>query len=144
MKVMPAQPACDSLRRSLHEKHALPRDEHVVEPHLTVELVIPAAERGAEGIAVARRDLTAQRDDAGRIDRHDEAGAMLADIDAREPADIDILGIGRTRMHPELAADDDPGIGLAHQLQRDALARVRAHALADDRGTAAKGEEPAG
>src|ERR1700736_3411868 len=98
---MPAQPAREGLWRSFHQKHALPRDEHVVEPHLTVELVKPAAERGAERIAVARRDLTAQRDDAGRIDRHDEAGAMLADIDAREAADIDILGVGRARMHPE-------------------------------------------
>src|ERR1700730_12295494 len=122
---MPAQPARDGLRRSFHEKQALPRDEYVVEPHLTVELVKPARGRSAEGIAVARRDLTAQRDDAGRIDRHHEAGAMLADIDAREPADIDILGIGRARMHPELAADDDPRIGLVPQFERDAVARVR-------------------
>jgi hypothetical protein len=47
-------------------------------------------------------------------------------------------------MHPQLAADDDPGIGLAHQFERNTVARVRAHSLADDRGAAAKGEKSAG
>ena len=69
---------------------------------------------------------------------------MPADLDAAEGADIDVLGIGRARMHADLAADDDAGIALAHQLQRDAVARVRAHSLTDDRGAAAIGEKPAG
>src|SRR6266567_7985929 len=141
---MPAQPAGDRLGGGIDKEDALPWDEHVVEPHLAVELVKPTAERGDKSVAVARRDLAAQRSGAGRIDRHDKAGAMLADIDAREPADIDILGIGRARMHAELAADDDPGIALAHQFERDAAARVRAHSLADNGGAAAIGEEPAG
>ena len=45
IEMMPAQPARDRLRRRIDKKHALPRDEHVIEPHLAVELVIAAAER---------------------------------------------------------------------------------------------------
>ena len=47
-------------------------------------------------------------------------------------------------MHAEPAADDHPGIGLADELQRDPLLRVGVHALADDRGTAAKGQKAPG
>jgi hypothetical protein len=47
-------------------------------------------------------------------------------------------------MHAEPAADDHPGIGLAHQLQRDPIARVGLQALTDDRRAAAIGDEPAG
>ena len=59
--------------------------------------------------------------------------AMPVDLDAAEGANIDVLGIGRARMHADLAADDDAGVALAHQLQRDAVARVRAHSLPDNR-----------
>src|SRR5260370_21021933 len=69
---------------------------------------------------------------------------MLADLDAAEGADIDVLGIGRAPMHADLAADDDAGIALPHQLQRDPVARVRAHSLTNDRSTAAIAEKPAG
>ena len=47
-------------------------------------------------------------------------------------------------MHAEPAADDDPGVGFAHQFQRGALARVRAQAEADRRGAAAEGQKPPG
>jgi hypothetical protein len=66
---------------------------------------------------IARRDLAAHGGDPGSGDRHDKARVMLADRDAVEGADIDILGIGRARMHADLAADDDPGVGLANQPQ---------------------------
>src|SRR5438477_8112392 len=105
---MPAQPARDRLWGRVDKKDALPGDEHIVKPHLAVELVEPAAERRAKRVAVARSDLAAERRGSGRVDRQDQTGAMPADLDAREGADIDILGIGRTRMHAELAADDDP------------------------------------
>src|SRR4051812_919264 len=110
---MPAQPARDRFRRGIDKEHTLPRDEHVLEPHLAIELVIAAAEGRNERVAVARRDLAAQRGNAGRIHRHDEACAMLADVDAAEGANIDVLGKGRTRMHADLAADDNAGIALA-------------------------------
>ena len=48
--------------------------------------------------------------------RHDEAGVVLADFDAVQRTDIDVLGIGRARMHADPAIDDNAGIGLAHQL----------------------------
>ena len=144
VEVVPAQPARDRLGRRIDEEHPLPRDEHVVEPHLAVELVITAAERGDKRVRVAGRDLAAQDGDARGIDRHDKARRVPANLQARQGADIDVLDIGRARMHPQPAADDHPGIGLADELQRDALLRVGMHALADDRGAAAIGQKAPG
>src|SRR5215469_9063195 len=141
---MPAQPPRDRLGRGIDKKHALPWDEHVVEPHLAVEFVIAAAERRDERVGVARRDLAAQCRDARCTHPHDETGAMAFDLDAAHRADIDVLGIGWARMHAEPAADHDPGIALAYELQCDALARVPAHALPDDRRAAAISEKPPG
>src|ERR1700730_16625828 len=104
----------DRLRGRVDKKDALPGDEHIVKPHLAVELVEPAAERRDKRVAVVRNDLAAECRGAGRVDRQDQTGAMPADLDAHKGADIDTLGIGWTRMHAELAADDDPGIALAH------------------------------
>src|SRR5438067_13883813 len=111
---MPAQPARDRLWGRVDKKAALPGDEHIFKPHLAVELVEPAAERRDKRVAVARSDLAAERRGSGRVDRQDQTGAMPADLDAREGADIDILGIGRTRMHDESVADDVPGIAAHH------------------------------
>ena len=69
---------------------------------------------------------------------------MLADIDPRKAADIDVLGKSRARMHADLAVDDNPRIGLPHEPQRGPLARILTHARADRRGTAAEGEEASG
>jgi hypothetical protein len=77
-------------------------------------------------------------------DWHDEAGVVLADPDAVQPADINIFGIGRAGVHADAAADDDPGVGLAQQLQRRAVGRILAQAEADRRGAAAEGQVPAG
>ena len=42
VEVVPQQPSGDRLGRGLDQEHPLPRDEHIVEPHLAVELVEPA------------------------------------------------------------------------------------------------------
>ena len=141
---MPAQPSRDRLGGGIYEKDALPRDEHVIEPHLAVKLVVAAAERCNKRVGVAHRDLAAERRDSRCTHRHDETRTMPANLDAAHRADIDILGIGRARMHAELAADDHPSILFAYELQCDAVARVLAHALPDDRCAAAIGEEPPG
>ncbi len=64
------------------QEDVFPRDQDIVEPHLAVELVIAAAERRNERVRIAHRDLTADRRDPGRIDRHDEGRAMSVDLDA--------------------------------------------------------------
>jgi len=69
---------------------------------------------------------------------------MIAELQPGNAADVNILGIGGARMHADLAADDDPGIGLAHDLQRRSLGRVFAHPGADRRGAAAKRQKPPG
>ena len=47
-------------------------------------------------------------------------------------------------MHPDLAADHEPRVGLAHEREREALAGVFAHAIADRRGAGRERQEPAG
>jgi hypothetical protein len=47
-------------------------------------------------------------------------------------------------MHAEPAADDDPRVLLAHELQCDAVARILAHSLPDDRRAAAISGKPPG
>ena len=84
VEVMPAQPARDRLRAGIDKKDALPRDEHIVEPHLAVELVVTAAERRDEMVGSRAGELAAQCRDAGRIDRDDKASAVLADLDAAQ------------------------------------------------------------
>jgi hypothetical protein len=46
---MPQQPAGDRFGRSLDKEHPLPGDEHLIEPHLTVELVVPALSGATNG-----------------------------------------------------------------------------------------------
>src|SRR5215469_2602182 len=142
VEVVPTQPARDRFRRRVDKKHALPRHEHVVKPHLAVELVIAAAERRDERIALAARGLTAQCRDARRIYWDYEARAVFSDLDAAQRTYIDVFGKGGARVHADLAANDDTGIALPHELERDAVAGVRTHALADDRGAAAVSEKP--
>src|SRR5579863_10659317 len=106
--MMPAQPAGDRVGIGADEKHVLPRYEDIVEPHLAVELVISGGQRRDERVRVARGTLAAQNRDPGRADRDDEPGAMAADIDARQAADINVLRIGGARVHAELAAYHNP------------------------------------
>ena len=54
-----------------HVETLLVDDEHVVEPHLAVELVEPAAEGRQEWVRVARGYLAAEDGDAGRVHRHE-------------------------------------------------------------------------
>src|SRR6516165_11933164 len=110
---MPEQPACYRLGRLIDQKDALPGDEHFLEPHLPVELVIAAAERRHEGVAFAGRDLSADHRHTRRADRHDKGGALPVDVHAGKAADIDILSISRAGMHADLAAEDKTGIGFA-------------------------------
>ncbi len=46
---------------------------------------------------------------------------MTAVVDPRVAADVDVLGVGRTRVHAHLAAQHEPAVGLAHDPQRGAL-----------------------
>ena len=48
---------------------------------------------------------------------------MLLVVDATERADINVLGVGRTGVHADLAAYHDAGIGLPHDAQRHAIRR---------------------
>jgi hypothetical protein len=102
--VVPDQPARDRLRRILDKEHLLPRHEHVVEPHLAVEFVEALRQRRDKRVRVAHRRLAAYRRDPLGGDRHDEAGAVAVDLHAVEAADIDRLGEGGARMHPDAAA----------------------------------------
>src|SRR6516225_5682666 len=142
--MVPDQPADDRFWRSAQQKDVLPWDEHIFEPHLSVELVIAVAQRGDKRVRIANRHLAAHRGDAGRIDRDDEGRAVPVDIDARKAADIDVLGKGWARMHTDLSSDDDAGIGRPDELQGRALARILAHTGADRRGAAAEGQESPG
>ncbi len=83
VEVMPAQPARDRFGRRIDEENALPRDQHVIEPHLAVELVVAAGERRDKRVLVADRELAAQNRNARRGDRHDEARALPADFEPR-------------------------------------------------------------
>src|SRR5215831_2869545 len=128
--LMPEQPACYGLGRLIVQKDALPRDKHIFEPHLPVELVIAAAERGHEGVAFAGRDLSANHRHTWCSDRHDKGGAVPVDVHAGKSADIDILGISRAGMHADLAAEDKTGIGFADDLERGPLAGIFPQAIA--------------
>ena len=69
---------------------------------------------------------------------------MSVDVDTRKRADIDILGIGRARMHPYLAAEHETRIGFADDLECGSLAWVLAHAMADRGGTGREGQKTPG
>src|SRR6516162_1126017 len=138
---MPDQPTYHRFGGWTQQEDAFEWDEHVVEPHLAVELVVAAAERCDEGIGIAHRDLAADGGDTGCIDRNDESGAMLADVEAGETPDIKILGIGRAGVHADLAANDNAGVGLFDDLQRDPRLRILAHAGADIRSATAESQK---
>ena len=143
-EVVPAQPARNGLGLGVDGEDPLPRDKHVVEPHLAVEFVIAAGQRQGERIAVARRGPAAQNSDAGRVDWNDKPGGMTVDFEPRQGADIDILGISRACVHTEAASHDHALAVLAHPLDRDPFPGIGPEALTDDRRAAAKGQEPAG
>jgi len=69
---------------------------------------------------------------------------MRAAIDSAVAADVDVLRVDRARVHADLAADDEAGIGLADEPQRRALAGVLAQAVADRRGAGREREEAPG
>ena len=66
---------------------------------------------------------------------------MPVDVDTRKRANIDILGIGRARMHADLAAEHKARIGFADDPECGALAGVFAHAVANRRGTGREGQK---
>ena len=144
IELMPEQPARHRIGEGLGEEDAVPRDQHVVEPHLAVELVEAGAERRGERVGIARRGLAADHGDAGRIDRDDEGGAMAFVVDAVVGADIDVVGEGRAGVHADLAADHQALVGLLDDLERRSLGGILAQAIADGRGTGGEGEEAAG
>src|SRR5262249_60052013 len=96
------------------------------------------------GVSLPPRTLGARGGPAGGRDLEDEACWVPANLDPVERADIDVLGIGRARVHADLAADDDAGVGLTDQAQCVSFARVFAQPIADRRTTAAKCQKPPG
>ena len=144
VELMPEEPGGDRLGRRLGEEDALPRHQHVVEPHLSVELVEAAAERSQERVGVARRHLAADDGHAGSVHGHHERRAMTGVIDPRVAADVHVLGVGGAGVHAHLAAQHEPGVGLAHHLQRRPLGRIRAEPIADGGRARAEREEAAG
>ena len=90
---------------------------------------------------MAGGDLPAEDRHARRGDGDDEGRAVRTALDAAVAAHVDVLGIDRARVHADLAADDHAGVGLAHELERDTLARVLAHAVADRGSARREGEE---
>ncbi len=144
IQLMPEQPAGDQLGRRIHQEHAFPRNMHVVEPHLPVQLVIAAAERRGERIGIARGDPAADDRDARRTHRHDEGRAVLVVVDAAMRTDIHILGIGGAGVHADLAAQHHARVGLPHDAQRGAIGGIGAHAIADGGGARGECEEAAG
>ena len=141
IELVPEQPARDGLGRKVGEEDAVPRHDHVVEPHLAVELVEAAAERGGEGIGIARRALAADHRDAAGIDRHDEGRALAVEHRAVDRADIDVLGEGRAGVHADLAAHHDARLGAADDLERDPIGGILAQPIADRRRARREGEE---
>ena len=129
-EVMPPQPARDCLRRRINGEDALPRDEHVVEPHLAVELVVAGGQRPGIRVAVAGRSLAAQNGDARGVDRNDESYRVPVDFESSHRTDIHILGIGWARMHAEPAAHHHALVVLAHPFDGDPVPGIGPHALA--------------
>ena len=145
IQLMPEQPAHDRFRRDVEQEDPFPRDEHLIQPHLPIQLIVTAGQRGDERIGVAHGDLAANRGDARRANRDDECGAVRADLDARlGAADENLLGICGTGVHADLAADHQTRVGLAHNTEGGALGGILAHPIADGGAAAAEGEEPSG
>jgi hypothetical protein len=69
---------------------------------------------------------------------------MPVDVDTRKCADIDILGIGRARVHADLAGEHKTRIGFADDLDCGSLAGVLAHAIADRGRTGREGQKAPG
>ena len=80
-EVMPPQPTRDCLRLRIDGEDALPRDEHVVEPHLAVELVVPDGQRPGVRVAIAGRGLAAQNGDGRGVDRNDKSDRVPVDLE---------------------------------------------------------------
>src|SRR3989449_6026261 len=125
---------------SLHD--ALPI--YLVEPHLPVQLVEAAAERREKRIRVARRHLAAEHGDAGRVHRHDEGRAVAVAIHSGVGADVDVLGIDRARVHPDLAAQHEAGARLPADAKGGPLAGILAEPVADGGRAGREREEAAG
>ena len=93
---------------------------------------------------MARGHLAADDGHAGRVHRHHERRPVARVVDPRMAADVDVLRVGRARVHAHLAAQHEPGVGLAHHLQCRTLGRIRAQAIADGGRPRAEREEAPG
>src|SRR5262249_7768577 len=144
IELVPEAPGGDGIRGGLGEEHAFPGHENVVEPHLPVELVEAAAQRGQERIRMTRGDLAAEERHAGGIDGDHEGSAMPGGVDAGGGPDVDVLRVGGARVHADLAAQHQARVGLAHYAEGRALGGIGAEPIADGRGARAKGEEASG
>ena len=144
IELMPEEPRGHRLGAHIHQEHVLPGDEHVLEPHLPVQLVEAARQRRQERIRMPRGDLAAEHGHARRGDGHGEGRAVLAAVDAAVRADVDVFGVDRARVHADLAADDDARVGLVHEPERDPFGRVGPHTIADRRRAGRERQEPPG
>ncbi len=91
---------------------------------------------------MARGDLAAHDGDARRGHRHHEGGAVAVAIHAGMRADVDVLRVGRRRVHADPAAQHQPRVRLPHDAQRGALGGVGAEAGPDGGRARREGEEP--
>jgi len=144
VELVPEAPGRDRIGRRLGEEHALPRDQHLLEPELPVQLVEAAAERREERVRVTGRDLPAEHGDAARAHRHDERGPVAVTVHAGVRADVDVLRVDRARVHADLAAQHEAGAGLADYAKRCPLVGVLAEAVADGGRAGREREEAPG
>src|SRR5215813_15644322 len=97
-------------RRRFREKHLVPWDEDVIEPHLRIEFIEAAAQGRDERVLMPDRHLAADHGDARRRHRDDECDPMLTARDRTERAYVDVLSEGHAGVHTHLAAHDNAGI----------------------------------
>src|SRR5215469_4469044 len=111
MEVVPNEPANHRLGQFTQRKDVLPGDQDVGEPHLAVEFVI-AMSGATNGFALRAAALPQTVVTPGAL-----TGTMnVARCPSMSMPQIVVLGIGRARMHADLAADDDAAVGLTDEL----------------------------
>src|SRR5262245_66634823 len=66
---------------------------------------------------------------------------MRTAIDAPVATDVHFFRVGGARVHADLAANDEARVVLAHEPERDAVARVGTHAGTDRGGAGRERQE---
>ena len=109
-------------RLAVHEQ-PLPRHQHVVEDHDGVHFLEPRGQRRievalAQIVGIARQQLQPRggnRDGEGK----GEGNVLIRALKHGRREDLDFVRRRTERGEQARAPDDDPGVGLAHDVQRD-------------------------